>query len=348
MNVKQKFAAEAIPGADAAALAQRLKALAVRPQSLTVHELIDRYMAVYAGADTTRAQRLAAWAALVGDFTLEQVDSDLMHAGRAELAKHPPLVFLGLDHQGRRIFRAKARAKVKTPATLNRYMVAIAAVFTWAIEERLTPRGWVHPCRGIKRFEEPDGRVRFLDEAERARLFAACQASKYPRLYALALMAMLTGARKGELLSLTWRNVDLDAGVALLGKTKNGDRRTLVLLPQLVEVLRPFHGDRDRFVFGSVRSRYQAPAAVDSAWRDAVGRARIRDFKFHDLRHCCASYLAQAGTPLNVIAEVLGHRKLDMTRRYAHLTTQTKATAMRSALGAIGASVPKADARAGM
>lgn len=336
MNDRRNFAAEAIPDANPAAIAERLRALALRPHGLTVRELINRYMESYAGADTTRAQRLAAWDAMIGDFTLEKVDSDLMHAGRTELATQPPLVFLGRDHTGRRIFKAKARAKVKTPATLNRYMVAIAAVFTWAIEQRLAPRGWTHPCRGIKRLAEPDGRVRFLDDTERARLFAACQASKYPRLYALALMAMLTGARKGELLQLRWRDVDLDTGIALLGKTKNGDRRSLVLLPQLVEALRPFAGDRDRYVFGAVRTRFQTQASIDSAWRDAVARAKVRDFKFHDLRHCCASYLAQAGTPLNVIAEVLGHRKLDMSRRYAHLTTQTKAAAMRHALGTIG------------
>jgi len=338
MNMKHTpLAVGAIPDAPTASLAQRLRALAVRPQSLTVRDVIERYMARYAGADTTRAQRLSAWSALIGEFTLEQIDSDVMHAGRAELAQQPALVYLGLDHQGKQIFRAKSRTKQKTPATLNRYMVAMAAVFTWAIEERLAPRGWVHPCRGIKRLPEPDGRVRYLDDGERARLFQACQASQYPRLYALALMAMLTGARKGELLGLKWRHVDLDAGIATLGKTKNGDRRTLVLLPHLVEVLRPFDGDRDRFVFGSVASRGQKPASTDSAWKDAVARAKIRDFRFHDLRHCCASYLAQAGTPLNVIADVLGHRKLDMTRRYAHLTTQTKAAAMRSALTGIGA-----------
>jgi integrase len=338
MNERQKFAVEAIPGASPASLAQRLQALSVRPSGLTVGELISRYMAKYAGADSTRAQRLAAWDAMIGSIVLEQVDADLLHAGRAELATQPPLVFLGLDHAGRRIFRPKGRAKAKSPATLNRYMVAIAAVFTWAIDERLAPKGWAHPCRGIRRFEEPDGRVRFLDDAERARLFEECKASQYPRLYALTMAAMLTGARKSELLGLRWRDVDLDAGAATLSRTKNGDRRTLVLLPQLVEALRPFRGDRDRYVFGSVRSRFQAPASIDSAWRDALARAGVKDFKFHDLRHCCASYMAQAGIPLNVIAEVLGHRKLDMTRRYAHLTTQTKANAMRNALGAIGVS----------
>lgn len=327
---------QAIPSASSQSIAQRLMALAQRPQSLTVRELIDRYMAQYAGQDSTRNQRLSAWQAMIGEFTLEQVDADLMHAGRSELATKPSLVFMGLDHEGRQIFKVKGRAKTKSTATLNRYMVAIAAVFTWAIEQRLTPKAWVHPCRGIKRLPENDGRVRFLDADERARLFEACKASQYPRLHAMALMAMKTGARRGELLSLTWKDVDLVAGIANLGKTKNGDRRTLVLLPDVVAALTPFvSSDPKRYVFGSVRSKYQSPTSIDSAWRDAVERAKIKNFKFHDLRHCCASYMAQAGIPLNVIAEVLGHRKLDMTRRYSHLTTQTKASAMVAALGGI-------------
>lgn len=325
----------ATPGA--ASLAERLKRLSKRPRALRVRELIDRYMAQYAGRDSSRAQRLGTWRELIGDFTLEALDSDLIHAARAELAQAPALAYKGRDHRGARIFKAKRLgAGLKSPATLNRYLVALGAVCTYAIEARLAPRGWAHPCRGIRRLAEPDGRVRFLDSDERARLFEACRASRYPRLYALALTAMVTGARRGELLALHWRDVDLEAGSARLGRTKNGERRTLVLLPHVIEALRPFaSSDSARFVFGSVRERYQRPAQIDSAWRDAVARAGIRDFRFHDLRHCCASYLAQAGTPLNVIAEVLGHRKLDMARRYSHLTTQTKAQAMAHALGEI-------------
>lgn len=327
---------QATPGATSHTMRQRLRALAERPRALTVRELIDRYMAQYVGRDGTRGQRLSAWLAMIGDFTLEQVDSDLVHAGRSELASKPPLVFVGMDHLGQQIFKVKGRAKLKSGATLNRYMVALAAVFTWAVEQRLTPKAWVHPCRGIKRLPESDGRVRFLDAAERTRLFEAVRESQYPRLYAMTLMAMKTGARRGELLALTWRDMDLKSGIASLGKTKNGDRRTLVLLPDVIEALQPFKSsDLERFVFGSVRSKYQVPTSIDSAWRDAVERAKIKNFKFHDLRHCCASYMAQAGIPLNVIAEVLGHRKLDMTRRYSHLTTQTKASAMLASLGEI-------------
>jgi integrase len=324
----------ATPGA--ASIHERLRSLSQRPTSLTVRKVIDDYMTQYAGRDVTRGQRLRAWQSMIGDFTLEQCDCDLMHAGRAELATKPALVYKGKDHRGLKVFDLKSRRKPKDPATLNRYMQAIGAVFSWAIEQRLAPKGWVHPCRGIKRLTEAAGRVRYLEADERARLFEAVRASKYPRLYALTLMAMKTGARRGELLALTWRDIDLDAGIAMLAKTKNGDRRSLVLLPDVVEALRPFVStDLTRYVFGSMLSKCQTPTSIDSAWRDAVVRAGVKDFKFHDLRHCCASYMAQAGIPLNVIAEVLGHRKLDMTRRYSHLTTQTKAGAMLAALGEI-------------
>ncbi|HRE14917.1 MAG TPA: site-specific integrase, partial [Usitatibacteraceae bacterium] len=222
--------------------------------------------------------------------------------------------------------------------------------FTWALNERLTPAGWVNPCRQLRRLPGERERVRYLDDAERARLLDACRVlepargarnyrgARYPRLYALVLTALCTGARRGELMALRWRDVDLDEGRARLERSKNGDRRVLILLPQVVEALRPFHSsDGGRFVFGSPQHGYKRPASVDTAWRRAVKRAELADFRFHDLRHCCASYLAQSGAPLNVIAEVLGHRKLDMSRRYAHLTVDTKARAMQAALGGIGA-----------
>ncbi|MGE0358924.1 MAG: tyrosine-type recombinase/integrase [Burkholderiales bacterium] len=321
----------------AEALAQRIRSLSARPQSITVRELIERRMGEYRGRDLSLVQRMATWQALLGDFTLDKIDADVIHAARAEIVKLPALAYKGLDHQGQRVFKTKGRQKPKSAATVNRYMAALSALFSWAIEERLAPRGWVNPCRGIKRLKGEHERVRFLDEAERARLLAACRSSRYPRLHALVLTAMLSGARRGELMGLKWRDVDLEAGLARLGRTKNGDRRTLVLLPQVVEALRPFAGEPARFVFGSAKSRHQAPASIDTAWRKAIERAKIDDFRFHDLRHCCASYLVQAGVDLSVVADVLGHRKLDMTKRYAHLKTETKATAMRAALGTIAA-----------
>lgn len=318
-------------------IAERLRNLGERPKSLCLRELIERYMAVYSGRDVAMMQRLTVWQMILGDFTLEKLDTDVIHAARAELAALPALAYKGLDHEGRAIFKTMGRDRAKTPATINRYHAALSGVLTWAVEQRMAPRGWLNPCRGVKRLPGEVERVRFLDDGERARLLEACKSSQYPRLYAIVLMGMLTGARRGELLSLRWNDLDLERGVAQLGRSKNGDRRTLVLLPHVIAAMRPFATDSgNRYVFGSMRTRHQTPADIGTAWHAAIARAKIIDFKFHDLRHCCASYLAQAGVPLNVIAEVLGHRMLDMTRRYAHLTTQTKATAMQAALGRIG------------
>ena len=156
-------------------------------------------------------------------------------------------------------------------------------------------------------------------------------------MYALVLTAIVTGARKGELLSLTWRDVDLDAAVARLGRTKNGERRTLVLLPQVVLALRPFlSSDLDRYVFGATKTKQRTPDAIETDWAHVLARAEIKNYKFHDNRHTCASYLAQNGVALNVIANILGHKRLEMAMRYSHMTTDTTAAAMQAALGKIG------------
>lgn len=328
----------------AAGITERIRTLAARPEALTLRELIDRRMAIYAGRDKALGYRLEVWRTLLGDFTLERIDADVIHAARAELQALPALAFKGRDHEGRHIFKPKAAERAKCPGTINRYMGALSAVLTWAIEQRIAPRTWhANPCRGIKRLPGEVERVRFLEPAELDRLLKACKTrekrrgARYPRLHALVLMALLTGARRGELMGLKWGDVDLAAGIARLGRTKNGDRRTLVLLPQVVQALQPFASpDAGRYVFGSPSTQYRGPASLDTAWRKALARAQIEDFRFHDLRHCCASYMVQAGIDLAVVADILGHRKLDMTKRYAHLKIETKARAMREALGSIG------------
>jgi integrase len=332
----QHRTAEALAQFGGEHLTQRMAALARPAAALTVKEAIDAYMRVYDGRDPTRTQRLAAWGALIGATPLAQVDNRLVRAVRDTIAEQPALTYKGLDFEGRPIFQPKARARGKSTATLNRYVTAFSAVCSWLLEQDLAPPAWRHPCRGVKRLTESDGRVRFLDDDERTRLLAACKASDYPRLHALALTAILTGARRGELLGLTWRDVDLEAGIAYLAKTKNGDRRTLVLLPAVVQALRPFHSTAPaRYVFGSVKSKFTKPAKIDTAWRNAVKRAGLTNYRFHDNRHSFASALAQAGVDLAVVADCLGHRQLVMTKRYAHLKTQTKAAAMAAALGAI-------------
>ena len=185
--------------------------------------------------------------------------------------------------------------------------------------------------------------MRFLSDPERTRLLAACRASKWARLYAFVLLALTTGARRGELAPLRWRDIDLDRAQAYVSHTKNTEPRVLPLLPAVVEELgHLFAEDQERFkvaaaqqlVFRS-RTRPDVPYHSEAVWQAALKAARVRNFRFHDLRHTCASYLAQSGASLLEIADVLGHRQLQMTQRYSHLTTKSKSALLQRVLGEI-------------
>ena len=184
---------------------------------------------------------------------------------------------------------------------------------------------------------EDNARLRFLTDAERERLLTACRLSSWGKLYLLVLMALTTGARRGELLKLTYGDLDLASGTAYLRTSKNGEPRVLPLVPAVLAEIRR-HGDKAAAV-RLFAARYHADKAMSfgTVWCAAIRRASIEDFRFHDLRHSCASYLAQSGASLVEIADVLGHKSLDVTRRYSHLTADSKRQLVHRVLGAIGA-----------
>jgi integrase len=205
-------------------------------------------------------------------------------------------------------------------------------VITWAIRKRIAPKGYAHPCRSIERREENNERTRFLSDVEIQRLLEACKGSSWPRLYALVLVAITTGARKGELLGLTWGDVDLERAEACVGRTKNGDPRVLPLVPAVVAELKKFTAGAGSLVFRSARDA-ERPMGIDLQFHTALRAAGIRGVTFHTLRHTCASYLAKHGASLLEIAEVLGHRQLQMTKRYSHLTVGHKRALVTRVLG---------------
>ena len=217
---------------------------------------------------------------------------------------------------------------------MNRYASIAGRGFTWAIKRRIAPKGYFHPCRSVERRPESDGKTRFLSDDEMRRLLDACKASSWPRLYALVLAALTTGARRGELLGLKWGDVDLDKALAHLDKTKNGDQRVLPLVPALIAELRKFQASPTAFVFASERD----PAKVftfEPRWHEALRVAKVREFRFHDMRHSCASMLARNGATLLEIGDVLGQRQMQMTKRYSHLATGHKAALVNRVLGQV-------------
>jgi len=211
----------------------------------------------------------------------------------------------------------------KAPGTVNRYMAAMSHACSLAEREW----EWLdsNPVRKVKRLKEPRGRVRYLSNDERARLLAAARNSDHQQLYAIVLIALTTGARKSEILGLRWRNVDLQRGVATIEDTKNGERRSMPLVPKVIEQLKTIRKVRRidvDTVFANPETGRVSYYYFDRAWRSARAAARLEDFRFHDLRHSCASYLAMNGATTAEIAAVLGHKTLVMVKRYSHLSDE--------------------------
>jgi integrase len=214
---------------------------------------------------------------------------------------------------------ANGRTRVDKPltgATVNRYLTALSAVLRVTVREY----GWLsrNPVSHVTRLEDSKGRERFLTEEEREDLLGVCEASPLSALAPLVNLALATGARKSELLGLQWAEVDLKRRTARFLDPKNGDSRTVPLAGTAVETLKSWK--KDRIPKGTV---FPYPAStIDKAWQDARTNAKLGDFRFHDLRHSAASYLAMSGASLMDIAAILGHKTLAMVKRYSHLSEQ--------------------------
>lgn len=198
-------------------------------------------------------------------------------------------------------------------ASINRYFTSVGRSFSMAVEQDLIEN---NPFRKLGKLKEPKGRVRFLSDDERERLLFECKKVDY--LYLLVVLALTTGARKGEILSLKWSQVNFKENIIVLEDTKNGERRSLPLCTFSKETLLEWK-DRDMH-----KEKVFHVLDCQNSWRSAIKRAQIKDFRFHDLRHSCASYLAMQGVPLLAIADILGHKSLEMVKRYAHLSNDYK------------------------
>jgi integrase len=212
-----------------------------------------------------------------------------------------------------------SRNTKRSPATVVRYLATISHVFTMAMKEWQ----WVNdnPARKISKPRQSRGRERFLSDEERVRLLDACRHSTCRYLLPVVVLAISTGMRRGEIMHLRWRDVDLVRGSILLTETKNGSSRSVPLVGPALELLNDMskirHLASDLIFYGGIPSK---PMDIEKHWKAALEIASIENFRFHDLRHTAASYLAMNGATTMEIAAVLGHKTLQMVKRYSHLT----------------------------
>ena len=218
------------------------------------------------------------------------------------------------------------------PASINKYLKYLSHVYSIAIGEW----GWIdaNPLNKVKSPKLPRGRVRFLNDEERQKLIWSCKVSPNPYLYTAFILALSTGMRQAELMNLYWKKpkviptetawgvVSLEQNVIILHQTKNGDYRRIPLVglanELVVEHAKLKRIDTD-LLFPSPTHPHQ-PIELRKAWDNAKKRAGIDDFKWHDIRHTTASYLAMNGASIPDIAGVLGHKTLAMVQRYSHLS----------------------------
>ncbi|MCK4870028.1 MAG: site-specific integrase [Gammaproteobacteria bacterium] len=273
----------------------------------TLDELITRYIKnVLPSKPKSAAKQLSQlmwWKEQIGAYTLADITPAKLAECRDKLLSE-------------RTYRGNERSA----ATTNRYLAALSHAYTIAVKEW----GWVdgNPVQKVRKPKEPRGIVRFLSDDERRRLLAAAKESKNQCLYLIVVLCLSTGARKMEVLDLKWDDVDLNRQVITLHETKNGERRVLPIAGRALELLKQ-HAEVNRcnsnLVFSSPH-RPDKPIDIRAAWENALIRAEIKNFRFHDLRHSAASYLAMNGASMAEIAEVLGHKTLQMVKRYAHLS----------------------------
>lgn len=277
----------------------------------TLAELVDRYIKTVLPSKPKSKDKQTAqlqwWKEQIGAYALADVTPALIVQCRDKL-----------------LSEITVRGKPRSGATVVRYMSALSHAFTIAVREW----GWLEdsPMRKVTKPKESRGRVRFLSDEERSRLLKACRESSNPYLYPVVVLALSTGMRRGEIMDLTWDKVDLGRGRAILHETKNGDYRAAPLAGHALELLKELAKVRriDSDLLFPVRKiqpqKPQKPVDLRDPWDAAVEKAGIHDFRFHDLRHSAASYLAMNGASLSEIAEVLGHKTLQMVKRYAHLS----------------------------
>lgn len=280
----------------------------VEAKKRTLEELINEYrenILPQRNRDKGTVEgQLLWWEENLGKYTLANINSQLITECRNKL------------------FKEEIRGeKTRENATVARYLATLSVCFSYAIKDL----GWLaeNPVSNVRKPAPPRGRVRFLSDSEHQALLKACKASKNKYLYPVIVIALSTGARWSEILTLKWTNIDFKRSIMHLEETKNGERRTVSLSKNAMkEVIGMSKVRRIDTPYLFPRKDGKKPMDIRKYWNEALEIAKLhdKDFRFHDLRHTAASYLAMNGASTLEIAEILGHKTFAMVKRYSHLT----------------------------
>ncbi len=212
------------------------------------------------------------------------------------------------------------RAKKVSPATVNRNLACLKCMFNKAI---MWGKASVNPVTQVRLFKEDNKRIRYLEKEEIVKLLANCRG----HLKAIVIVAINTGMRKSEILGLKWHDCDFRRSIIYLYNTKNGEKREVPMNNQVRSTLIKVRKHPESpYIFCN---RKGIPIKdIKKSFFTALDKAGIIQFHFHDLRHTFASHLVMSGVDLNTVRELMGHKSLEMTLRYSHLSPDHKKRAV--------------------
>ena len=293
----------------------------VEARRRTLAEAIDRYLdheAPKLRDGRMHRSTLPWWREKLGRFKLCEITPALIAEYRNKLAAETyRRARPGAKHSSLNAGE-QAREFKRKPNTVNNYLVSIGRVFSVA---RLEWHWITHnPMEGVAKLSAGPGRVRYLSEDERQRLLT--ETAKNQQLHTLAVLALSTAARAGELMNLSWRDVDLKDGRVLLRETKNTQPRAIWVHYEALRLLKEYGKirrlDDDHVFLGATpgtRYDYHTP------FKAACAAAGVADFRFHDLRHSAATYLAREGATEQQL-KAIGGWKSNVVSRYVHLAAE--------------------------
>jgi len=212
------------------------------------------------------------------------------------------------------------------PATINRRLATLKHMFSKAYDWNRCSETDLKQIRKVKLLPENNRRTRFLDHEEYHRLIEATETSRNKQIKRIIILDVNTGLRKSELLGLEKDEVDLVKNIIKLSDSKNFEGRTIPLNDAAKQAIEEeLKSQKVAYPNCPYVFHYKGEKIQDirGAFNNAAARAKIKNFRFHDLRHTFASWLVMAGVPLLTVKELLGHKTIAMTLRYAHLAPQS-------------------------
>jgi integrase len=216
------------------------------------------------------------------------------------------------------------------PATVEKIRIIFGRSFELGIRWSI-PGCDKNPVRGIPRRRFANARERFLNPQEAERLRQAVAQSRNRQLPAIVGLLLLTGARKSEVLTAEWANVDIERRSWLIPMSKTGKARRVPLSQAAIDVIGKIERRAGaRYLFPSAKDPTKPLGSIKHAWDHARREAKLGDLRIHDLRHSAASFMINSGVDLFAVGRVLGHADHKSTMRYAHLANDTLLAAVEA------------------